>query len=235
MSVLTNDILMNATSESSPVDCTNQYVPPLFFPGLASLNVPSSPKQVQGQPPQAYVNRDQLYELRLGIGSLGEDIVITTISIGFHDNPTPLEVQRRWALWRSKNASERVTSALKIIPEQSPNVYVLDVSQPDRITVAWIPGQNPSLALKFGFLSTDFTHRTGVKGVSARLIISHTALNFPGLNLGATYLPVKSFRGNGAQRRYRNDMRSLGTFTSLRGVTVLETPLPEDEVQVPYL
>ncbi|KAJ1659339.1 hypothetical protein IWQ61_001582, partial [Dispira simplex] len=196
--VLANDIYfgMNTTPASSPIDCTNQYVPPLLFPGYACLNVPPSPKHVQGQPLQMYVNRDQLYELRLGIGSLSEDVIITTIAIGFHDNPTPMEIQQRWALWKSKNMSAGISSALQIIPDQSPNVYVLDVSQPDRITVAWIPCQNPPLALKFDFLSTDFTHRTGVKGVPTRLIVSHTPLNFPGVNLGCSYALVKSFRGN---------------------------------------
>lgn len=86
----------------------------------------------------------------------------------------------------------------------------------DGFCITWTP--NPStgstdctIPVRFNFLSTDFSHSKGVKGIPVRLC-AKTELVSPGEESGVSHEPevcyckVKLFRDHGAERKLSNDV-----------------------------
>jgi hypothetical protein len=86
----------------------------------------------------------------------------------------------------------------------------------DGFCVTWTanPGTGASdctIPVRFNFLSTDFSHSKGVKGIPVRLC-SKTEILVPGEDTGdshepeVSYCKVKLFRDHGAERKLSNDV-----------------------------
>jgi hypothetical protein len=71
-----------------------------------------------------------------------------------------------------------------------------------------------SIPVRFNFLSTDFSHSKGVKGIPVRLCVK-TELLAPKVDIGVAsepelcYCIVKLFRDHGAERKFYNDMKNV--------------------------
>ncbi|KAJ5135620.1 uncharacterized protein N7515_004898 [Penicillium bovifimosum] len=86
----------------------------------------------------------------------------------------------------------------------------------DGFSVTWTANPATGVAdcnipVRFNFLSTDFSHSKGVKGIPVRLC-AKTELLSPGEEIGASrdtelaYCKVKLFRDHGAERKLSNDV-----------------------------
>jgi TolB-like protein len=91
----------------------------------------------------------------------------------------------------------------------------LETASLDRFSVLWTRGVDSSadchVAVRFNFLSTDFSHSKGVKGILSRLcakteIISPNSLYFPSEISEICVCDVKVFRDHGAERKTSNDV-----------------------------
>ncbi|KOS17506.1 Grainyhead-like protein 2 -like protein [Escovopsis weberi] len=92
----------------------------------------------------------------------------------------------------------------------------LESSSFDGFAVTWTTGASGAaelnLALRFNFLSTDFSHSKGVKGIPVRLCAKTQLLPLESAESGSDsapeicYCKVKLFRDHGAERKLSNDV-----------------------------
>ena len=97
---------------------------------------------------------------------------------------------------------------------------LLDSTEVDGFSVIWLPA-GPfsdicSIPLRLNFLSTDFSHAKGVKGVPVRLCVKVETLSQHLVESGAAnvgigrpemvYCKIKLFRDHGAERKLSNDV-----------------------------
>ncbi|KAL3952259.1 hypothetical protein ACCO45_013976 [Purpureocillium lilacinum] len=89
----------------------------------------------------------------------------------------------------------------------------LETSSFDGFSVTWTPGVNGApevnIAVRFNFLSTDFSHSKGVKGIPVRLCAKTTLVSpspAPDTSPEICFCKVKLFRDHGAERKLSNDV-----------------------------
>jgi CP2 transcription factor len=91
----------------------------------------------------------------------------------------------------------------------------LDTASFDGFSVIWTPGVNGmaecNIAVRFNFLSTDFSHSKGVKGIPVRLCAKTQTLGSGSPHSSpetseVAYCKVKLFRDHGAERKLSNDV-----------------------------
>lgn len=92
----------------------------------------------------------------------------------------------------------------------------LEASSFDGFSVVWTPGTSGSpevnIAARFNFLSTDFSHSKGVKGIPVRLCAKTSLVSADASQAAAEATPeicfckVKLFRDHGAERKLSNDV-----------------------------
>lgn len=92
----------------------------------------------------------------------------------------------------------------------------LESSSFDGFSVIWTPGLNGppevNIAVRFNFLSTDFSHSKGVKGIPVRLctktsaVANDSAPSSSDITPEVLYCKVKLFRDHGAERKLSNDI-----------------------------
>jgi hypothetical protein len=89
----------------------------------------------------------------------------------------------------------------------------------DGFCINWTPNYNShdrsfdcEVSVKFNFLSTDFSHSKGVKGIPIRLCAKTEVVNpMGGANMASevSYCLVKLFRDHGAERKISNDEQHI--------------------------
>ena len=91
----------------------------------------------------------------------------------------------------------------------------LETASLDRFSVLWTGGSSASvdchIAIRFNFLSTDFSHSKGVKGIPSRLcakteVVSADSLHCSSQVPEVSFCEVKVFRDHGAERKLANDI-----------------------------
>lgn len=197
-----------------------------------TLNAPTAMIKQPDEVPVTYLNKGQAYSISL------VDIAPvqppppslkyrTFIRISFEDEQQRQRPASCWQLWkegRGTNEAHQRGGRLQAVefvdPSQVGGSEVqgrprveLESSSFDGFAVTWTPVHNAapecSLAVRFNFLSTDFSHSKGVKGIPVRLcakteIISGSTQERTDAEL--CFCKVKLFRDHGAERKLSNDV-----------------------------
>lgn len=151
----------------------------------------------------------------------------TYIRISFHDESQRQRPEACWQLWkegRGTNEAHQRGGKLQAVeyvenpgPEQDGRTKVeLESSSFDSFVVNWSPPPGGpaegSVSVRFNFLSTDFSHSKGVKGIPVRFCAKTEQLGpdssptKPNESMEICYCKVKLFRDHGAERKLANDI-----------------------------
>ena len=157
----------------------------------------------------------------------------TVVRISFEDEQQRQKPAACWQLWKegrglaeSHVRGGRLQAVEYVDPNQGGDEGTkrsraeLEKSSFDSFSVTWTPAPGSSVAdcsvaVRFNFLSTDFSHSKGVKGIPVRLcaktemISSGTPDSPPRPGPEVAYCKVKLFRDHGAERKLSNDVAHI--------------------------
>lgn len=185
--------------------------------------------------PVTYLNKGQAYTISLvdtaPLQTSATPVKYRTfIRISFEDEQQRQRPAACWQLWkegRGTNEAHQRGGRLQAVEFVDPSQVgggevqgrpkvELEHASFDGFSVTWTPVHNAapecSLAVRFNFLSTDFSHSKGVKGIPVRLCAKTELLTAtPGSpeevpNAELCYCKVKLFRDHGAERKLSNDV-----------------------------
>jgi len=189
--------------------------------------------------PVTYLNKGQAYAVsigdNMGLGPTAGPIKYrTVIRISFEDEQQRQRPSACWQLWKEGRGlaeAHQRGGKLQAVEYVDPNQggdeeskkrprVELERASFDCFSVTWSPTPgsttaNCSVAVRFNFLSTDFSHSKGVKGIPVRLcakteIISPgTPDSPPGPTSEVCFCKVKLFRDHGAERKLSNDVAHI--------------------------
>ncbi|KAG6223745.1 hypothetical protein E4U24_002559 [Claviceps purpurea] len=196
----------------------------------STLNAPTAMIKEAAEIPISYLNKGQAYSLSIVDTSMhaSGSKYRTFVRVSFEDDEQRQKPSVCWGLWkegRGINEAHQRGGKLQAVeyvdagqPAESddkrPHIE-LESSSFDGFCVTWTPGANGppelSLAVRFNFLSTDFSHSKGVKGIPVRLCAKTSALSADGslkdeASTEVCYCKVKLFRDHGAERKLSNDI-----------------------------
>ena len=185
--------------------------------------------------PITYLNKGQAYSISVidSVPLISSQLPMryrTVIRISFEDEQQRQRPSACWQLWKEgrglAEAHQRggKLQAVEYVDShpggeddgRRPGVE-LECASFDSFSVIWTPNASTttaecSVAVRFNFLSTDFSHSKGVKGIPVRLcakteiISSATPDSPPGPTSEVCYCKVKLFRDHGAERKLSNDV-----------------------------
>lgn len=200
----------------------------------STLNAPTAMTKHAEEIPITYLNKGQAYSLSVVDTNAAAPLVPGTkyrtfVRIYFEDEQQRMRPGVCWSLWKEgRGTSEahqrgRNLRAVEFLEAGHPadendkkSRVEMESCSFDGFSVVWTPGANHSpevnIAVRFNFLSTDFSHSKGVKGVPVRLCaktcqVSPERAQFtpdPGAEI--CYCKVKLFRDHGAERKLTNDV-----------------------------
>lgn len=185
--------------------------------------------------PVTYLNKGQAYSISLvdtvpNQALSGPGKYRTYIRISFEDEQQRQRPASCWQLWkegRGTNEAHQRGGRLQAVEFVDPSQVgggevqgrpkiELESASFDGFSVSWTPVHNSSpecsIAVRFNFLSTDFSHSKGVKGIPVRLCAKTEMVSAgPGSppdtgNAELCYCKVKLFRDHGAERKLSNDV-----------------------------
>jgi hypothetical protein len=210
------------------------HLPNYRFRFNVSLRAPTAMVKNVKEIPVTYLNKGQAYNLSVTdssppIGSSRPIRYRTYVRISFEEEEQRARPSACWQLWKEgRGSSEAHQRGGKLLAveyvdplqgggdtHKHRQVQVERLSV-DGFCVTWTA--NPmtgssdcNIPVRFNFLSTDFSHSKGVKGIPVRLC-AKTELASPGEMSGAahdvelSYCKVKLFRDHGAERKMSNDI-----------------------------
>ena len=188
--------------------------------------------------PITYLNKGQAYSMLISDSqpwgpAPGLVKYRTVIRISFEDEQQRQRPSACWQLWKegrgvaeSHQRAGRLQAVEYVDPNQGgddqtkrPRVE-LETASFDSFSVTWSPQQKSvtaecAVAVRFNFLSTDFSHSKGVKGIPVRLcakteiLSSGTPDSRPGPVSEVCFCKVKLFRDHGAERKLSNDIAHI--------------------------
>ncbi|CAG8108176.1 unnamed protein product [Penicillium nalgiovense] len=199
-----------------------------------SLRAPTAMVKSVSEIPVTYLNKGQAYNL--AVIDTSPPIVNheplryrTFVRISFEERERRMKPSACWQLWNegrgTKEAHQRGGNLLAVEyvdplqggsdAHRNRHVQVESMSV-DGFCVTWTANPTTGAAdchipVRFNFLSTDFSHSKGVKGIPVRLC-AKTELLSPGEEAGVSrdtelsYCKVKLFRDHGAERKLSNDV-----------------------------
>ncbi|KAL7932453.1 CP2 transcription factor domain-containing protein [Trichoderma chlorosporum] len=200
----------------------------------STLNAPTAMVKHATEIPVTYLNKGQAYTL--SIIDTGTIIPVshgtryrTYVRISFEDEQQRQKPGVCWSLWkegRGTNEAHQRGGRLQAVeyveagqPAEGDDKRTrveLETSSFDGFSVVWTPRLNGAaevnIPVRFNFLSTDFSHSKGVKGIPVRLcaktsLFSAEQLPSPPDVIPETcYCKVKLFRDHGAERKLSNDV-----------------------------
>ncbi|KAK3385084.1 CP2 transcription factor-domain-containing protein [Podospora didyma] len=203
-----------------------------------ALNAPTAMIRHSDEIPVTYLNKGQAYSLSIVDTTPTLPIVPGTkfrtfVRVSFEDEQQRQRPGVCWSLWkegRGTNEAHQRGGKLQAVeyveagqPAEGDDKRTrieLETSSFDGFSVIWTPGINGAvecnIAVRFNFLSTDFSHSKGVKGIPVRLCakthtLTHGAAH-PSPPDGAAeicYGKVKLFRDHGAERKLSNDVAHI--------------------------
>lgn len=188
--------------------------------------------------PVTYLNKGQAYAVSIsdsmGLGPAAGPIKYrTVIRISFEDEQQRQRPSACWQLWKEGRGlaeSHLRGGKLQAVEYVDPNQggdeetkrprVELEAASFDCFSVTWTPtagssSADCSVAVRFNFLSTDFSHSKGVKGIPVRLcakteiISSGTPDSPPAPTAEVCFCKVKLFRDHGAERKLSNDVAHI--------------------------
>ncbi|KAI0813512.1 CP2 transcription factor-domain-containing protein [Xylaria sp. FL0064] len=199
-----------------------------------TLNAPTAMIKHADEIPVTYLNKGQAYSLSVidtnaTLPAVPGIKYRTFIRISFEDEQQRQKPGVCWSLWkegRGTNEAHQRGGKLQAVeyveagqPAEGDDKRTrieLESSSFDGFCVTWTPGVNGAaecnIAVRFNFLSTDFSHSKGVKGIPVRLCaktsVVSTAESPPPDDpvFEICYCKVKLFRDHGAERKLANDV-----------------------------
>lgn len=187
--------------------------------------------------PVTYLNKGQAYTLSV-VDSAPQQSVVgqlkyrTFVRVSFEEESQRQRPGACWQLWKEGRGTNEAhqrggrLQAVEFVEPGQMNGGIEDPSRPkielesasfDGFCVTWTPGANGltecPISVRFNFLSTDFSHSKGVKGIPVRLC-AKTELLLDSMSPASSqqpahevcYCKVKLFRDHGAERKLSNDV-----------------------------
>lgn len=201
----------------------------------ATLNAPTAMIKHTDEIPITYLNKGQAYSLC--ITDTGANLPIvpgtryrTFVRVSFEDEQQRQRPAACWSLWKEGRGTNEAhqrggkLQAVEFIEARDPGEgddkrtrVELETSSFDGFSVIWTPGihgtAEVSIAVRFNFLSTDFSHSKGVKGIPVRLCAKTSPYPIdtskPPPSDGSVevcFCKAKLFRDHGAERKLSNDI-----------------------------
>ncbi|CAG7937172.1 unnamed protein product [Penicillium nalgiovense] len=199
-----------------------------------SLRAPTAMVKNMTEIPVTYLNKGQAYNL--SVIDTSPPIVNheplryrTFVRVSFEEREQRMKPSACWQLWKEgRGTTEAHQRGGKLLAveyvdplqggsdaHRNRQVQVESMSV-DGFCVTWTANPTTGAAdcnipVRFNFLSTDFSHSKGVKGIPVRLC-AKTELLSPGEEAGVSrdtelsYCKVKLFRDHGAERKLSNDV-----------------------------
>jgi len=197
-----------------------------------TLNAPTAMIKHPDEIPVTYLNKGQAYTISItdtALPSPGSSARYRTyIRISFHDEGQRAKPAQCWQLWkegRGTNEAHQRGGRLQAVEfvensahgedEKKKGKVELESASFDGFAVTWSPpisGQADTLiSVRFNFLSTDFSHSKGVKGIPVRLcakteLLSSSSPRSSSETPEICFCKVKLFRDHGAERKLANDI-----------------------------
>lgn len=200
----------------------------------STLNAPTAMIKHTDEIPVTYLNKGQAYSLSVVDTNATMPIAPGTkyrtfVRISFEDEQQRQRPGVCWSLWkegRGTNEAHQRGGKLQAVeyveagqPAEGDDKRTrveLETSSFDGFSVIWTPGVNGAtevnVAVRFNFLSTDFSHSKGVKGIPVRLCAKTSPYPMDQSQPAADTNPeicfckVKLFRDHGAERKLSNDV-----------------------------
>lgn len=201
-----------------------------------TLRAPTAMVRDQNEVPVSYLNKGQAYSVSvLDSGPPpqmhGQPVKYrTSIRVSFQDKEQRSKPAACWQLWKEGRglneahqrggklqAVEYVDPIQGGIEDQKNRQVQVESASFDGFCVTWTA--NPTtgapecaISVRFNFLSTDFSHSKGVKGIPVRLcaktemVSPDIADSEQGKEAEVCYCKVKLFRDHGAERKLSNDV-----------------------------
>ncbi|OQO01610.1 hypothetical protein B0A48_12646 [Cryoendolithus antarcticus] len=198
-----------------------------------TMNAPTAMVKQSDEIPITYLNKGQAYTLNVvdthAHQPVGPVRYRTFVRVSFEDEQQRLKPAACWQLWkegRGTNEAHQRGGRLQAV-EYVENVSALGIEDPskprielesasfDGFCVTWSPPNGTAecpISVRFNFLSTDFSHSKGVKGIPVRLCAKTEMISerSPSSNQNSgsevCYCKVKLFRDHGAERKLSNDV-----------------------------
>ena len=181
--------------------------------------------------PVTYLNKGQAYTMSIvdsspTVSPPSAARYRTTIRISFEDEQQRQRPSACWQLWKEGRGlaeSHHRNGKLQAVEYVDPHPGAEDDPRRPRIelesasfdsfVVTWSPpittgSSECAIAVRFNFLSTDFSHSKGVKGIPVRLCAKTQLISpaTPQSDGEVCYCKVKLFRDHGAERKLSNDV-----------------------------
>ncbi|KAF2086277.1 hypothetical protein K490DRAFT_66825 [Saccharata proteae CBS 121410] len=199
-----------------------------------TLNAPTAMIKQADEIPVTYLNKGQAYSVTIMDTAIANVSAVpvtyrTFIRVSFEDEQQRQRPGACWQLWkegRGTNEAHQRGGRLQAVEYVDPSQVgsgdgagrprvELDSASFDGFCVTWTPPPNGAaecaIAVRFNFLSTDFSHSKGVKGIPVRLCAKTEILSGqvappeqPAPEI--CYCKVKLFRDHGAERKLSNDV-----------------------------
>lgn len=185
--------------------------------------------------PITYLNKGQAYTLNVHDMHCAQPATParyrTFVRVSFEDDQQRQKPAQCWQLWkegRGTNEAHQRGGRLQAVEyvESGQMSGAEDPSKPrvqlesasfDGFCVTWSPSPGRTdcpISVRFNFLSTDFSHSKGVKGIPVRLCAKTEMLQDmssagPVSDPEVCYCKVKLFRDHGAERKLSNDVAHI--------------------------
>ncbi|KAL1306024.1 hypothetical protein AAFC00_004153 [Neodothiora populina] len=202
-----------------------------------TLNAPTAMIRHADEIPITYLNKGQAYTLSV-VDTAPQQSVVgqlkyrTFVRVSFEDESQRQRPGACWQLWkegRGTNEAHQRGGRLQAVEFVEPNQMngggedptrphiELESASFDGFCVTWTPSGTGvtecPISVRFNFLSTDFSHSKGVKGIPVRLC-AKTELLLDSMPPASPqqpvhevcYCKVKLFRDHGAERKLSNDV-----------------------------
>ncbi|EAW09694.1 grainyhead-like protein [Aspergillus clavatus NRRL 1] len=200
-----------------------------------TLRAPTAMVKHQNEIPISYLNKGQAYSVSVMDSNPppanGQPVTYRTfIRVSFQEEEQRSKPGACWQLWKEgRGSSEAYQRGGKLqaveyvdpiqggIEDPKQRQIQLESASFDGFCVTWTA--NPasglpecSISVRFNFLSTDFSHSKGVKGIPVRLctktqIVSPEYTDMAnGNDAEVCFCKVKLFRDHGAERKLSNDV-----------------------------
>jgi CP2 transcription factor len=198
-----------------------------------TLNAPTAMIKYADEIPVTYLNKGQAYTVSIfdtappAPRQPGAIKYRTYLRVSFEDEQQRARPGACWQLWkegRGTNEAHQRGGKLLAVEYVDPNQggddairksqVELEKASFDGFAVTWYPNMTAgvpdcSISVRFNFLSTDFSHSKGVKGIPVRLCAKTDIITASGSTVNepeVCFSKVKLFRDHGAERKLSNDV-----------------------------
>ncbi|KAF7928842.1 uncharacterized protein EAE97_009684 [Botrytis byssoidea] len=201
----------------------------------AVLNAPTAMVKNPQEIPVTYLNKGQAYSVSILDTEAGHALqpgtrYRTFVRISFEDEQQRQRPASCWQLWkegRGTNEAHQRGGKLQAVEyvestqlgesDDKRTRMELDTASFDGFSVIWTPAANCvpecNIAVRFNFLSTDFSHSKGVKGIPVRFCAKTETLSSGSPHVKeaseVAFCKVKLFRDHGAERKLSNDIAHI--------------------------